>query len=626
MFFVFLSRAYQLPTIDKDRLYKYLLSQEDTPLFNRGLRDDYTEPDENYNRDTIITGGYRQSRREYTFYKCSITIKGDTVFEGNYAFGAGPESGNGGAINIVQSIMVVGEYPKETPVGKVKFNKNQASVGGGICAFESAILIYSTDFKSNLAYKFGGAIFYHAAYENLKPEDEDIASSLTLIASNLLVDGNTANELGGGLCLSIAKDIYLDESLFVHNTAGFAGGAISALNVEDLKLYKDRFYLNKVDLVGSNRLMNQIAKKGINGNGGKTIDSKYPSQVGGRGRGRGGGAISIFSDDLKGAPKGPATRERRFLSSQQCCFGYDSATTTGYSNGHGPGHEILLDGYVKWLSLKDWINGWVDEESAFNMNSDFVSRVATVWPLDSAQWQIETPQTEAGCGIPDEYWPNQFPDFPKENLVQYASNVNQAEEKTAEVPDPTTFTYQATAITRLPSPTYAGPYTPATKLPIGRIEPKDMFGDAYTPQNELEEVVDKPARTVTRSPIPRTPTQSPAPTLKSEEIKEQDTTPTKEKLDYDWTWIYIVIAILFCLLVILIVLVIVFCHDKNRKRRLQSETLAQDEEKNQKDMEKPQDDPKKQLETKIDPDQESDTMDNPMQLKDLSEGSSLEDQ
>lgn len=449
---------------------------ENAPSFDEGMDDARPEDDIYSNSETTLNQvTYMSQSREYSFFKCQITVNGNSVFSDNFAFGSGKGSGNGGVFYITDSVLIISDYNRpETVV----FNNNQAAVGGAISSLTSAFLFYNCKFESNEAYKFGGAIYFQGTYvTNENGREGYVPAQVTMLGHNNLFRYNKATELGGAIAISICLEIYFEKTKFFQNQCCFGGGAISAANVDDLKLVYCYFAYNTVD--ASNELIYQATtrartQESLTSNFPETIlsnfgNTKIPTHF----KGRGGGAIVFISDAKKGSlPTGENTHKHRIFNSQYCCYYGDSSIQTGQSFGHGAGNEILLEGYAKLISYHDYIFGFNNEDWYSGAISQSVSRVLRNWPGNSSGWQvyellggnesvlIQEPaasqcspiisSTEAGQSEHNPTTEISKPQTSNEYNFSFAPGINTGNGKTSFVPTPSLFTYQRTPQSRIP--------------------------------------------------------------------------------------------------------------------------------------------------------------------------------
>lgn len=465
-----------------------IISKEAAPMFIKGIEENETADDIKENLDTTIKSTvYKGLSRELSYFRSTITITQNSNFENNYAFGPTTTSGHGGAINIIYSILMISELTSEHDT--VKFIKNQATAGGAICAVSSACLIYNTIFQNNTAFKYAGAVYFQGALITEGKNAGNLAPQSTFIGIYTNFTENTASEIGGAIAISYTHEFYLEECKFIKNRCGLGGGAIYANNCDDLKLMKSKFAYNTVNANDKTIRLNTMIR-GLQDT--FQIDDSFISQSPPRFVGHGGGAISFYSDSKKGVmPSEESTFEKRTINSQFCCFYKDSATFTGQTFSDSAGHEIVVDGCAYWISYKDFVSGFEN-----NHKTDSVAKVTRAFPPNSTGWQVydfqktNNPEELEICSHVATIKEEEFPQTPKGPKISFAPSINSVNDNIASNPPaPTTFTYFATPITRLPSmsiypsnnlsiPTTTGP---RTVIGTDKLDPSLLFSGFTLP-------------------------------------------------------------------------------------------------------------------------------------------------
>ncbi|EAY16393.1 polymorphic outer membrane protein, putative [Trichomonas vaginalis G3] len=414
--------------------------------------------------------------RTNTFYKCELTIKGRTKFSNNFAFGAGVTSSSGGAIFLCESIF---QAHSDSPDYHIIFESNQAALGGAICAKASALLLYNTTFTSNMAYKHGGAIYFQSTF---KPtESSYLSPQMTLIAGWLEFRQNIASEVGGAIAISYAVEVYIELSKFYSNKCSFTGGAISTANCDSLKLHRNWFAYNTVNASTTEYRLTTDTKTKLRG---ETIGDDYANTViPNHQYGRGGGAIYFFSDSRKGSlPKGPKTYEQRIIQSYHCCFYKDSATTTGSSLGGGAGNEVLLDGYIEYVTYDDYMYGAVPEVERDEAISKVNRPLNGNCSVNYLQMRNTTLEPWGICEVITTDLPGigDAPNIYNETNISYI-NATETENGTAyDIPNPTNFVYYATPITKFNTPITQRQYRSAATVIGASLKSGKIFPGSYS--------------------------------------------------------------------------------------------------------------------------------------------------
>lgn len=493
-----------------------MLQKEDTPVFVTGIDTKLSPFADRYNQNIDITQGTAQGFRVHSYFKCSVTIK-KSEFNQNYAFGAGRSSGSGGALHVCQCVLDIQKDGAEI----CTFTNNEAAVGGAICSVSSAVLATGAKLEGNRAYKYGGAIYFQGSFQK-GDQNPYLNPQVKMYGIDLKFISNKAHELGGAVAISFAVEIYFEGSYFLQNKCGFGGGAISSANCDDLKLYQCKFAYNVVDASGADT--KQASTKWYDKvNTNNPADNNFANKMATHFKGRGGGAICFVSDSKKGLlPSSLSeTKQHRFIRSIQCCFYKDTATTTGQTFGQGAGHEILLEGFSKLISYKDYISGYNNENYYLGQVSQYISRVVRGWDANATAWQVEsfTPEDSYDACKNDKFSetaadpkPNEG-NYTNETTSDFANTSFTTNMHTGNVPEPTTFTYLATPITRLPRATTSSqkPYTPPSfNIDDSSFWTSHPINENFTNRPELPPIgTTVPPRTEfppqTKPPPPRSP-------------------------------------------------------------------------------------------------------------------------
>lgn len=227
------------------------------------------------------------------------------------------------------------------------------------------------------------------------------------------------------------------------------------------------------------------------------------------GKARGGGAIYFYYNDKKSRTGLDTLKSERFLNTRQCCFFSDSSQLTGSTFRHGPDHEILFEGYTKWFSFEDSIDKFKNEDYVEGEQSNFVSR-STKGFVNTTGFQVYSYQGGKNvlqkniCQLVKDLYPGNAAttiNNGEEATLEYATIKNTGDGKLSNIPDPTTFVYQQTAITRLPQMTSSSYNSfPSAKIVID-FKPKTFSIPIFN---------NKPLHTIRRTPaMIETPVNTP---------------------------------------------------------------------------------------------------------------------
>ena len=140
------------------------LAMEDKPFFQELPTDDEEfDLEGKVGVDVEIASAQASAKRVNQYYMSSVKIKDGLTFSKCYAFGAGPATGSGGAIFLSYSSLT------SSNGGIITFTQNIASVGGAICTLASPVYLNPPPkFEENVAYKYGGAIYFQGVFEKKK--------------------------------------------------------------------------------------------------------------------------------------------------------------------------------------------------------------------------------------------------------------------------------------------------------------------------------------------------------------------------------------------------------------------------------------------------------------------------
>ena len=485
---------------------KLFIQQEDAPSFH-----EIKEPANGFDLfakidiDTTISSIQPSyTKRIHEYFQCSVCIQGNVLFDSNYAFGAGLASGSGGAIFVSYSYLLAENYQSH-------FHGNQARVGGAICSLASGVFFQECPvFHYNIAFRFGGAIYFRglSVCDDENHHEYNIGTIQNIQATHY--DGhflyNYASELGGAICFVSSAPCGIEGVGFGANAAGISGGAIASINCP-LSIINCHFISNRATCIYP-RLHATVNSSKVPGN------PNRPNFIG-----RGGGAIYFIGDRyIKGylnpsdSPIGDNKLTRQ-LYTDQCCFSGNDAGSYSTTFGNGPGHEILLGGWVTWSSFGDTMDGYSPETSRYLISGVSVvhSNQQIYAGLIAEDQQPKYHIILMNISSESDSCNYHSPFFSDENIFpSITPGPHGNSTATSYVPSPTTFIYAATPITRLPYQTTSSwsQYTHATftSPPTARTVPSTFV---RTP-------VSTPAITPAITPA-QTPSKSP--TISATNIK-----------------------------------------------------------------------------------------------------------
>ena len=398
------------------------LAQESVPSFltldagNKGPKFD-----ERFNRQIDFTSDdavfANTQRLAHEYFMCTILITRGG-FQNNYAFGAGTSAGSGGAIFC--SGCSVSIHPDSSPdessnsaQNAVFFQANKATVGGALAFLYSSVYIEKIKINENVAYRYGGSIYFQG-YEN-----NNQISYFIIQIKNSNFERNACHQIGGAICLTTCYEAYLEGCPFKENRAGISGGAFYIID-SFAKFFLCDFLKN----VAGDQSIKILKSEG-------SIFAPISTGF----AGRGGGAIAFISDDpdMEHSP--------RTLYTQECCFLSNQANNgTSYQGNGGAGHVIIFNGFCAWHSQADYYDN--HDQNAIGTVSKF---------SDTAHYiikQYDFPNEDACTDqvIISDYTTINIPAL----SVSFADASSPLSGSTLNVPEPTTFIYQATPLTALP--------------------------------------------------------------------------------------------------------------------------------------------------------------------------------
>ena len=262
-------------------------------------------PDSLYENDIWVqTHENLQVRNNYNYAYSSVTIYG-AQFMNCTSFGATICSNQGGAIYL---------YSSSLDGFLVYMTSNNAQVGGSISSIESNILLRNSTFFDNIAYLFGGAVYFQGIFQ-----DNEFKCELVMISCECT--NNLAHEAGGALSVVDSKLLYVDQCIFRYNKAKRRGGAGEILNTQ-VELYYSRFYYNEVDYDVSKQMNRKLFIQ---------ADERFGQ--------RGGGAFHVTHS----GKAFERTNKKLNIFSDHCC--YNANTNKGIlTRGVLAGYAFLFEG------------------------------------------------------------------------------------------------------------------------------------------------------------------------------------------------------------------------------------------------------------------------------------------
>ena len=353
-------------------------------------------------RDTQFETDVKNTKRDmYEFFACSLHIT-SAVFHNNYGFGAGLGPGNGGAI-LVSFCTVMLDYEHKNIDS---FYNNKAAIGGAICCLFSNVYIKNARFTENVAFKFGGSIYFQGYEEIFR------IAVLNLQCLNTDFSSNVAHDLGGAVLVTNTLSSYFEQCTFNRNKAGITGGAFYFLNSQG-KYFDCSFIENEA----GNREIRTLRSS----DGRLEINSKISVHF----RGLGGGAITFISSDIY-----MGKRKNRILYTQSCCFlGNRAHNGFTFSKDGNAAHVILFEGVCAWYSYEDYLGG--DPKSA-------VGHVSKEW--ESVLYKAQYKETLYAC---DDYDTDNYVPISDPGInISFAKPKNPGQFGTVNIPEPTFFNYQ----------------------------------------------------------------------------------------------------------------------------------------------------------------------------------------
>ncbi|EAY09450.1 polymorphic membrane protein, putative [Trichomonas vaginalis G3] len=299
---------------------------------------DISEEEENHDISIEITSkNYELTKQaRLNFYYSTITIRSGVEFTKNFALGETIESSIGGSIFITSCMLHT--FGNEKPI---KFSHNQATNGGAIFSFGSSVFLTICMLDSNVAYKYGGAVYY----SGIIPEEEYKGYPVQFIANKCILSNNIGSECGGALFFSSTLEIYFDQCQIMNNTAAYSGAGIFSSNVDFLKVINSLLAYNNLtfaplydpNISNSFTLMLPF------------VDDQVLDGI------RGGGAIGFISPNNANLQK-----EKGYFYSQGNCYSYNNARNTASNKRKVTGNAIYIQGNAKFESIDDVIPNYKD--------------------------------------------------------------------------------------------------------------------------------------------------------------------------------------------------------------------------------------------------------------------------
>lgn len=324
-----------------------------------------------------------------------------------------PEAG--GAIFAASSTV---DIKSSDDAKECKFSDNSSPVGGALALSCCDTIIKRAKFTNNTAYFAGGAIYV----DNMEKLN-DPNFQIYIFDSNF--ENNTAGDDGGAIACLLLKDCYIDNCGFMANDAKLRGGAIFS-EMTKISIFDSKFDTNTVGKIVNSK---QDTAKYYDA----TNNKKYLEDYSYHFRGRGGAAIYF-----QGSKSNETTAS---LYTQNTCFRDNQAYrgTNLAEKVQRPGHHLMFDLSCKWNSYNDAFVGPNFEDSYAHVNRENTNTVLDMHYL---------PGNKADCPS------SGLSSISPAKIVNYAriSNI-QNDEQTSSVPNPSSYTYVATPITKLPQPT-----------------------------------------------------------------------------------------------------------------------------------------------------------------------------
>lgn len=306
-------------------------------------------------------------------------------------FGLPLSDGEGGALYAYHSIVEI--------IDSI-FGDNRANNGGAIAAGFTSLFITKGErdsvFANNTAALSGGAIIL---FHTLKDHD-----SITIIQNAQFIN-NSALFTGGAIYVKETEELTLEDCNFSSNTAGHNGGAIMIRGTDEFNAFLS-------SCVFMENSAGEARKLSLKANHLMYEDNdKYKIEY----EGRGCPGLAL----IKGK-----------LNTQGCIFKFnhqhyprhtvlgDGIHNTVYYNAHGS--SIMLSDVYSWVSNKDCITNYF----AYNHNG--------VAPI------IQITNHSDSCGDIVAY----------QSITTPVPPSNKGDGAVKNIPQPTTFTYQATPITK----------------------------------------------------------------------------------------------------------------------------------------------------------------------------------
>lgn len=378
--------------------------------------ENFTNIDFTFNNNTNKTNSYQ-------FFLSSITID-DTTFKGLYSFGSGALPGCGGAIFIHKSTL----YATNT-----FFEACRAVFGGALCVLQSIVTIQGSNstFKSNKAYKTGGAIYYEGNVDN---NGNNPNKEIILILQNTLFENNSALS-GGAISANRAFDVYFENCKFNINTAKYYGGAIEFDRSINLNIFDSDFTSNNLSY--NYQLFNNISHDY------KRLTDVYSNKI------RGGGAIYLRGD----------LNYNCSAHISNTCFSGNFVNHDNVTSYKGFGHDILIDA-----------NTFLFESEVIHQNN-----ALTLYKAYFAHLILFNLKNGSQSCNPINL------KLQSSTLLPMQPTVRSDNAQMSSVPEPTGFTYDATPITAFPKRTTAKFYPTSKMMTMNFKTIKNPLPPASTP-------------------------------------------------------------------------------------------------------------------------------------------------
>lgn len=366
LFLVFLVYSTTLPfNSNGETIIKSIMEGTESPFFMSNEEDLNANKNDGarYNVDaTISDTSYRISfRRDSEFYFSSVTIQ-NTNFHETHAFGIGVGFGSGGAIFLSYCTMLAID---------TEFVSCEASNGGATCSLCSLMCIERCKFIGDMSFRFGGSIYFQGGFKNTN----NYSPGNAFLCYNSEFTSNVASEYGGALSFSMAVTVYLENCKITGNSAGYNGAGLYSCNSEFIKIFNSQILSNKLEF--SSYLNNNSRFFHYNMHSNLETPDIPAFSI------RGGAGVCVVADYVF-----QSTFPTSTFYSQGNCYGGNSAGSHAITKGNGPGHAILLDGNCQLQSLND----------NFGSTKQFNNIISKAGPLTEYPVLVNYVEIPTDCG------------------------------------------------------------------------------------------------------------------------------------------------------------------------------------------------------------------------------------